>query len=90
MMKTLGQRSNSPPPAYSSRRASPPGSGYQTPKEVREERWRSENDAVAAPSKVEMREIYKTMEGRKAKGKGKIGTAPRRDRGGWENGGEDW
>ncbi|KZW00720.1 hypothetical protein EXIGLDRAFT_135784 [Exidia glandulosa HHB12029] len=90
LMKALRQRSDSPPLSYSSRRASPPGSGYQTPKEVREEKWKSENEAVAAPSKNEMREIYKSLDGRKVKGKGKIGTTPRRDRGGWDNGGEDW
>ncbi|EJD55103.1 hypothetical protein AURDEDRAFT_109569 [Auricularia subglabra TFB-10046 SS5] len=89
LMKALNKRADSPPPAYSSRRGSPPGSGYQTPKEVREERWKTENDATASPSKLEMREIYKSMDGRKARGKGKISNKTR-DRGGWDNGGEDW
>ncbi|KAH7104241.1 hypothetical protein BKA62DRAFT_499925 [Auriculariales sp. MPI-PUGE-AT-0066] len=96
LMKTLNNRSDSPADFSSSRYTSPPGSGYQTPREVREERWKNENEAVAAPSKGEMREMYKSLDGRKVKGKGKIGTAPRRDRGGWGEeggaggGGEEW
>ena len=87
-MKTLNRRADSPPDFSS--RSSQPGSGYQTPREVREERWKAENENVAVPSKNEMREMYKALDGRKTKGKGKIGTTPRRDRGGWEGGGDDW
>ena len=85
-MKTLNQRADDPVD-FSSRYASPTASGYQTPREVREERWRTENDSVATPNKVEMREMYKALDGRKVKGKGKISTTPRRDRGGWADGG---
>jgi len=57
-------------------------SGYATPREVREERWAQENGADgAAIGKVEMREMYKELGGRKARTKSKFGGA--RDRGGW-------
>lgn len=63
---------------------SQPASGSQTPREVREERWRLEAAAVDRPGKVEMREMYKELNGRKAKAKGKLGgTTGIRDKGGW-------
>ena len=68
-------------------------SGYTTPKEVREEQWRLESQAQAKPGKIEMREMYKELGGRKSKGKGKFGqaTAGVRDKGGWaEAGDEGW
>ena len=46
-----------------------------------------EAETTGRPSKVEMREMYKELGGRKARGKGKVGMeAGARDRGGW---GED-
>ncbi|KAI0791710.1 hypothetical protein C8Q75DRAFT_755598 [Abortiporus biennis] len=79
------------PPSHMSSRSQ---SGYQTPREVREEKWRIETEAVAKPSKVEMREMYKELGGRKLRGKGKVASVGAggggRDRGGWDNGGEDW
>ena len=68
--------------------ATPPTSstGYSTPREIREERWAQENgggDAIA--SKLEMREMYKELGGRKAKSKNKVGSGGgARDRGGWD------
>ncbi|KAI9510680.1 hypothetical protein F5148DRAFT_1177102 [Russula earlei] len=60
------------------------GSGYQTPREIREERWRLEAEAVEKPAKTEMREMYKELNGRKSKIKGKLGgTVGIRDKGGW-------
>ena len=67
-----------------------PRSGQQTPREVREERWRQEAESTARPTKVEMREMYKELGGRKARGKGKLGgTAGMRDRGGWGESGHE-
>ena len=67
--------------------ASPAASGYQTPREIREERWRLEAEAVEKPGKIEMREMYKELNGRKSKAKGKLGgTAVVRDKGGWMGG----
>jgi len=58
-------------------------SGYQTPRELKEERWRLEADAVNKPSKNELREMYKELGGRKSKTKGKVGGNGRtRDKGG--------
>jgi len=63
-----------------------PGSGYATPKEIREARWAQENAADASGiglGKVEMREMYKGLGGRMAKSKNRgVG----RDKGGWEDG----
>ncbi|KAJ3829293.1 hypothetical protein F5880DRAFT_1470854 [Lentinula raphanica] len=62
------------------------GSGYQTPREIKEEKWKLENEASASPGKVEMRAIYKEMGGRKARGKNKMGSTSGRtirDKGGW-------
>ena len=65
--------------------STPYDSGYQTPREIREEKWRQENESQSKPSKLEMREMYKELGGRKVRGKGKIsGTV--RDRGGWNDG----
>jgi len=49
-------------------------SGYITPKEMREEKWAAEADAVSRPDKVEMRELYKDLGGRKSKQKAKLGS----------------
>ena len=65
-----------------------PGSGYVTPKEAREEAWKQEAEQKDSPTKNEMREMYKELGGRKAKGKGKFG-ATTRDKGGWEGSYED-
>ncbi|KAI0307391.1 hypothetical protein B0F90DRAFT_1673082 [Multifurca ochricompacta] len=63
---------------------SPPTSGYQTPREIREERWRLEAEVVEKPGKTEMREMYKELNGRKSKAKGKLGgVVGIRDKGGW-------
>jgi hypothetical protein len=51
------------------------GSGYRTPKEANEERWQAESEAAGRPDKVAMREMYKELGGRKAKGKTKFGRA---------------
>jgi hypothetical protein len=61
------------------------GSGYQTPRELREERWRLESE-LNRPGKVEMREIYKELGGRKSRTKTKVGAATTRDKGGWTDG----
>ena len=67
--------------------ASNHASGQQTPREIREEKWRQEAEAQYKPTKIEMREMYKELGGRKARGKGKVGaTGGTRDKGGW---GED-
>lgn len=66
-----------------------PGSGYATPKEIREARWAQENAVDAGGTglgKVEMREMYKGLGGRMAKSKNRgVG----RDKGGWEGDGLD-
>jgi len=65
---------------------SSPLSGYQTPREIKEEKWRSEATSTR-PGKLEMRDIYKEMGGRKSRGKSKVGGAGApRDKGGWEEG----
>jgi hypothetical protein len=51
------------------------GSGHRTPKEANEERWQAEAEPGARPDKVAMREMYKELGGRKAKGKTKFGRA---------------
>lgn len=68
--------------------ASYAGYGYQTPREMREEQWKAEAD-TSRPGKVEMREMYKELGGRKAKAKTKFQTSTTsRDRGGWTAGEE--
>ncbi|KAI0656765.1 hypothetical protein C8Q70DRAFT_1008470 [Cubamyces menziesii] len=79
------------PPSMSRSGYESPRSGQQTPREIREEKWRQEAEATAKPSKVEMREMYKELGGRKARGKGKLGgTGGMRDRGGWNDAGADF
>ena len=84
-LKTIAERERSP--LSYSRPLTPVSSGYQTPRELREEKWKQEAETYR-PSKVEMREMYKELGGRKARGKGKLGmeTSGARDKGGW---GED-
>jgi hypothetical protein len=68
-----------------SRGSSPSISGQQTPREIKEERWRLEAEEVLKPSKLEMRGMYKEMGGRKPKTKTKLGSSGGvRDKGGWE------
>ena len=91
----LSNRSDSPPfgPVRSrSGHVSPTASGHQTPREIREERWRLEAEAVEKPGKIEMREMYKELNGRKSKAKAKLGgTTGIRDKGGWTGSfGEGW
>ena len=62
-------------------------SGYQTPREIKEERWRQEAEPSSKPGKVEMRGMYKELGGRKSKAKTKLGSTGVRDRGGWEGDG---
>ncbi|TFK47920.1 hypothetical protein OE88DRAFT_1720370 [Heliocybe sulcata] len=50
-------------------------SGYMTPKEMREEKWAAESEALERPNKVDMRELYKDLGGRKSKQKVKLGSA---------------
>jgi len=65
-------------------------SGYQSPREMKEEQWRSEALAVSRPSKGDMREMYKELGGRKSKSKAKVGGTGRvRDKGGL-GGYEEW
>ncbi|EAU93274.2 hypothetical protein CC1G_12008 [Coprinopsis cinerea okayama7 len=89
-IKTLKDRE--PPTTFSraSMQTSPLQSGQQTPRERREEQWRQEAAAVSKPGKLEMREMYKELGGRKARGKTKLGSqGATRDKGGW-NDSEDW
>jgi hypothetical protein len=66
-------------------------SGQQTPREIKEEQWQAESEAQAKPNKVEMREMYKELGGRKAKGKTKLGSpGGLRDKGGWNDGTGEW
>ncbi|KAI0747412.1 hypothetical protein C8Q74DRAFT_1401890 [Fomes fomentarius] len=79
-LQTIPQR---PPPQFPySGYTTSSRSGHQTPQEIREERWHEEAEA-SKPTKFEMREMYKELGGRKARGKGKLGgTSGMRDRGG--------
>ncbi|TRM62968.1 hypothetical protein BD626DRAFT_403499 [Schizophyllum amplum] len=65
-----------------------PMSGQRTPREMREDKWRQEAE-VSRPGKVEMRAMYKDLGGRKARGKGKLGSTGVRDKGGWDAGGDE-
>lgn len=67
---------------------SSPLSGYQTPREIKEEQWKQEAEAAAKPGKVEMRGMYKELGGRKSRGKTKLGSSGIRDKGGWVDEGE--
>lgn len=81
-LKSLHERS--PPPTPFSRSSSAYNSGYQTPREIKEEQWRSETQALSRSSKLEMRERYKELAGRKARSKPKLGSfGQSRDKGGW-------
>jgi hypothetical protein len=80
---------NRSPPLHSrgSGRTSPSQSGYQTPRDIKEEQWRQEELTQNRPGKVEMREMYKELGGRKSRAKTKLGgSGGHRDRTGW---GED-
>ncbi|PPQ99603.1 hypothetical protein CVT24_005179 [Panaeolus cyanescens] len=90
-LKTSKDRDQSPTATSFSRSgyASPP-SGYQTPRELKEEQWRMEAQGVSKPSKVEMREMYKELGGRKARTKTKLGSSGVRDKGGWDGGDGEW
>ena len=78
----LSMSANKSTPSSPLERASPSRSGYQTPKEINEERWRVEEQT--RPGKVEMREMYKELGGRKSRNKTKIGSAGGyRDKTGW-------
>ncbi|KIJ45224.1 hypothetical protein M422DRAFT_30078 [Sphaerobolus stellatus SS14] len=71
-------------------RPTTPSAGYQTPREVREEQWKLETQG-SKPGKVEMREKYKELGGRKARSKTKVGSGgATRDKGGWVDGEEDY
>ncbi|KAG1725585.1 uncharacterized protein EDB91DRAFT_1239803 [Suillus paluster] len=71
-------------------RTSPSLSGYQTPKELKEEQWRQEELTQTRPGKVEMREMYKELGGRKSRTKTKLGgSGGYRDRTGWGEGDDD-
>ncbi|KAF9540043.1 hypothetical protein CPC08DRAFT_770873 [Agrocybe pediades] len=92
-LKTLKDRE---PPSTISRSRSGHSSpswgatGYITPRELKEEAWRAEQQAIDKPGKLEMREMYKDLGGRKAKTKTKLGSSGFRDKGGWDNGGDEW
>ena len=74
--------------SHDSGRNSPSGGGYQTPKERNEERWRVDEEVRSRPNKIEMREMYKELGGRKARSKVKLGsTGGTRDKTGWADGG---
>ncbi|KAF7306286.1 Dolichol-phosphate mannosyltransferase subunit 1 [Mycena indigotica] len=68
---------------------SPVLSGAQTPRELKEEKWRQEAE-VTAPGKIEMRGMYKELNGRKSKAKPKWGGGGGgvRDKGGWVGDGD--
>jgi len=68
--------------------SSPSLSGYQTPRELKEEQWRQEAH-IAKPNKLEMRTMYKQLGGRKSRGKAKLGSSGIRDKGGWVEGDGD-
>ncbi|KAF7288716.1 Dolichol-phosphate mannosyltransferase subunit 1 [Mycena chlorophos] len=68
---------------------SPTQSGAQTPRELKEEKWRQEAE-INAPGKIEMRGMYKELNGRKSKAKPKWGGGGGgvRDKGGWAGDGD--
>ncbi|KAH7911838.1 hypothetical protein BJ138DRAFT_1149760 [Hygrophoropsis aurantiaca] len=82
-LQSTSSRSADTTGLYSS--TSPSHSGYQTPREINEERWRQEEMTSSRPGKMEMREMYKELGGRKSKGKTKLGSTGIRDRTGWED-----
>ena len=88
-LKTIAERERSP--ISYSRPLTPLSSGHQTPREMREEKWKQEAEGQVKPSKVEMREMYKELKGRKARCKFNVGAGSgMRDRGGWADGGEEF
>lgn len=93
-LKSAKDRSPTSTPPFSRSGYNTPSrreSGYQTPKEVKEEQWKAELETAAKPNKVEMREKYKELGGRKARGKAKLGSPGGvRDKGGWNDGGDEW
>ncbi|KAJ6455777.1 hypothetical protein C8R45DRAFT_1035626 [Mycena sanguinolenta] len=66
---------------------SPLKSGAQTPRELKEEKWRQEAETTV-PGKLEMRSLYKELNGRKSKEKSKWGSSGVRDKGGWSGDGD--
>lgn len=91
-IKSVSNRSppSSPLPSRGSGRTSPSQSGHQTPKELKEEQWRQEELMQSRPGKLEMREMYKELGGRKSRTKGKLGgSGGHRDRTGWGEGDDD-
>jgi hypothetical protein len=91
-IQSTGQRSPhlGPINGRSSGRSSPSLSGHQTPRELKEEKWRLEAEGTLRPGKVEMREMYKDLGGRKFRGKTKLGSNGIRDKGGWGEEVGDW
>ncbi|KAF9040600.1 hypothetical protein BJ165DRAFT_1313459, partial [Panaeolus papilionaceus] len=86
-LKTAKERDHSPTATSFSRSGyASPQSGYITPRELKEEQWKIEAQAASKPSKVEMREMYKELGGRKSRTKTKLGSSGVRDKGGWDNG----
>lgn len=82
-LRLAGERSpRSTPFSRGSGYSSPSISGYQTPRELKEEQWRLQAD-MTKPGKVEMRGLYKELGGRKSKAKSKVGSSGIRDKGGW-------
>ncbi|GLB36672.1 putative A Receptor for Ubiquitination Targets [Lyophyllum shimeji] len=95
-LKSAGDRSPTLAPfSRGSGYSTPSLSGYMTPRELKEEQWRSEAEATK-PGKVEMRSLYKELGGRKSKAKPKVGsTGVRemggiRDKGGWLEDPDEW
>ncbi|KZO99570.1 hypothetical protein CALVIDRAFT_553082 [Calocera viscosa TUFC12733] len=68
-------RGSSRPSSRAGDRSPGSTSGYHTPKEMKEELWAKEAEQRDRPNKIEMREAYKELGGRKARVKGS---------GGWE------
>jgi hypothetical protein len=68
--------------------STPSMSGTQTPRELKEEKWRLDAQDTMKPGKAEMRGFYKELGGRKARGKNKLGGI--RDKGGWDNSNGEW
>ncbi|KAF7363269.1 Dolichol-phosphate mannosyltransferase subunit 1 [Mycena sanguinolenta] len=91
LQNTAGQRSPGNGSAVGMSRVSgytsPLKSGAQTPRELKEEKWRQEAETTA-PGKLEMRSLYKELNGRKSKEKSKWGSSGVRDKGGWSGDGD--
>ncbi|KAF9456677.1 hypothetical protein BDZ94DRAFT_1285627 [Collybia nuda] len=90
-LKSSGERSpTSGGFSRSSGYSSPLISGYQTPRELKEEQWKLEAEAVSKPGKLEMRGMYKELGGRKSRTKTKLGSSGIRDKGGWTENDATW